>query len=362
MYDYLETPAVAIELDIVENNIRSLVENAKKYGIVHRPHTKTHRSVELARLQLSLGAKGITCAKLGEAEVMADTGISDIFICYPLIGPEKLARLGKLLMKANISTLINSFEGASGLSELGVSLGKVIPVRIDLDGGLRRGGLQPGAPALEFANSVRDLPGIRIVGLMYYGGLIYHEKDRAGMEAIARKEQKELLETTALLRANGFTIDVLSGGTSFSGKMPELLNGITEIRSGHYIFNDCGQLFSGFASEEDCALRVVTSVVSLVDERHAILDAGTKVLTSDGCERHPGFGAVIGRPDMVITALNEEHAFLESEQPLNLKIGDKLAIVPNHCCVVCNMFDEVCGIRGGKLDHMIRIDARGKSV
>lgn len=362
MYDYLETPAVAIELDAVEKNIRTLVENAEKYGIAHRPHTKTHRSVELAQLQLRLGAKGITCAKLGEAEIMADAGITDIFLCYPLIGEEKLARLKKLLMKAEISTLINSPEGARGLSDLGVSMGKVIPVRIDLDGGLRRGGLQPGMPALEFARSIRDLPGIRIVGLMYYGGLIYHEKDRAGMEACARQERKDLLETAALLRADGFTVDVLSGGTSFSGKMPELLDGITEIRSGHYIFNDCGQLFSGFASEEECALRVVASVVSLVDEHHAILDAGTKVLTSDGCERHPGFGAVIGRPDMVITALNEEHAFLESELPLNLKIGDKLAIIPNHCCVVCNMFDEVCGIRGGRLDHMIRIDARGKSV
>lgn len=362
LYDYLETPAVAVELDAVEKNIRTLVDHAAQYGIVHRPHIKTHRSVELARLQLRLGAKGITCAKLGEAEVMADAGITDIFVCYPLIGREKLARLGRLLEKAEVSTLINSVEGARGLSKLGMSVGKVIPVRIDLDGGLRRGGLQPGKPALDFAGAVRDLPGIRIVGLMYYGGLIYHEKDRAGMENLTRKEREALLETAQLLRADGFPIEVLSGGTSFSGKMPELLEGITEIRSGHYIFNDGGQLFSGFAAEEECALRVVASVVSLVDKHHAILDAGTKLLTSDGCERHPGYGAVIGRPDMVLTGLNEEHAFLESERLLDVKIGDKLAIIPNHCCVVCNQLDEVCGIRGGRLDHMIRIDARGKSV
>lgn len=362
MYDYLETPAVVVELDTVERNIRSLVEGAKPYGIVHRPHIKTHRSVELAKLQLSLGAKGITCAKLGEAEVMADAGITDIFLCYPLIGPEKLARFQKLLQRAEVSTLVNSVEGAKGLSDLGVSLGRKIPVRIDLDGGLKRGGLRPGFPALEFANAISGLPGIEIVGLMYYGGLIYHEKDRAGMEKIARKEREDLLMTARLLRESGYRMDVLSGGTSFSGKMPELLQGVTEIRSGHYIFNDCGQLFSGFASEDDCAMRVVVSVVSIVDSRHAILDAGTKVLTSDGCERHPGYGYVIGRPDMVVTALNEEHAFLESAQPLDVKIGDKLAVIPNHCCVVCNMLDEVHGIRGGKFDHMIRIDARGKSV
>lgn len=211
MYDYLETPAVAIELDTVERNIRTLVDHAAKYGISHRPHTKTHRSVELAKLQLSLGAKGITCAKLGEAEVMADAGIDDIFVCYPLIGPEKLKRLGKLMEKAHISTLINSVEGAKGLSDLGVSIGKKIPVRIDLDGGLKRGGLQPGQPALDFAESVRDFPGIEIIGLMYYGGLIYHEKDREAMSRIAQKEHDDLVGTAELLKAHGFKMDVLSG-------------------------------------------------------------------------------------------------------------------------------------------------------
>ena len=127
------------------------------------------------------------------------------------------------------------------------------------------------------------------------------------------------MATADLLRKDGFEIDVLSGGTSFSGKMPELLEGITEIRSGHYIFNDCGQLFSGFASEEDCALRVVATVVSLVDNHHAILDVGTKILTSDLCERHPGYGSIIGRPDMVITSLNEEHAFFGVGFPAECK-------------------------------------------
>ena len=362
MYDYLSTPAVAVELDAVESNIRALVQNAKKYGISHRPHIKTHKSVELAKLQLKLGASGVTCAKLGEAEVMAENGITDIFICFPLIGEDKLERLGRLLSRARATTLINSVEGAAGLSRLGEKLGTPIEVLVDLDGGLKRGGLQPGQPALDFANKVKMLPGIRIIGLMYYGGLIYGQPDREGFEKIARKEREDIVSTAKLLEEAGFTMKVLSGGTSFSGKMPELLEGITEIRSGHYIFNDCGQLFSGFAKEEDCALRVVASVVSIVDKHHAILDSGTKALTSDGSSRHKGFGYVIGRPDMVITNLNEEHAFLESEQPLNLRIGDKLAIIPNHACVVCNLVDQVYGIRNGKLDHVIRIDARGKSV
>lgn len=362
MYEFLSTPAVAIELDAVENNIRTLVEQAKQHKIAHRPHIKTHKSVELAKLQLKLGASGITCAKLGEAEIMADHGIDDIFICFPLIGDDKLLRLEQLLKRVRVSTLVNSMESARGLSETGLHVGRPIPVLIDLDGGIQRGELAPGKPALEFAQKIKTLPGIEIIGLMYYGGLIYGQKGRTGFESIARKEQNDLLSTAALLKEAGFRMEVLSGGTSFSGKMPELLEGITEIRSGHYIFNDCGQLFSGFAEEKDCALRVVASVVSIPDEHHAILDSGTKALTSDGCVRHAGFGYVIGRPDITITNLNEEHAFIESKKPLDVSIGEKLAIIPNHACVVCNLNDEVYGIRNGKLDHIIRIDARGKSV
>lgn len=362
MYDYLPTPAVAVELDAVEQNIRTLIGQAKQHGIAHRPHIKTHKSVELAKLQLQLGASGITCAKLGEAEVMADHGIDDIFICFPLIGSDKLSRLEQLMKRIRVSTLVNSTEGARGLSDVGQRIGRPVPVLIDLDGGIRRGGLTPGQPALEFAEKIRYFPGIEIIGLMYYGGLIYGQKNREGFEAVARRERDDLLTTAAMMRQAGIRMDVLSGGTSFSGKIPELLEGITEIRSGHYIFNDCGQLFSGFAEEKDCALRVVASVVSTPDAHHAILDSGTKALTSDGCVRHPGFGYVIGRPDITITNLNEEHAFLESEKPLGFSIGEKLAIIPNHACVVCNLNDEVYGIRGGRMDHKIRIDARGKSV
>lgn len=268
MYDTLPTPAVVIELDIAENNIQKLIKEAKAHGIAHRPHVKTHRSSELAKLQLSLGAQGITCAKLGEAEVMAEAGIDDILVCYPLIGEDKMQRLGKLMEKAKVTTIINSVAGARQLSELGERIGKRIPVRIDVDGGLGRGGVKPGQPALEFANQVKDLPGIRIVGLMYYGGLIYHEKSKEDMKKIAQKEHDELVETARLLKEAGFCMEQLSGGTSFSGKMPEVLEGITEIRSGHYIFNDCSQLFTGFAGEEDCALRVVATLVSKMDAHH----------------------------------------------------------------------------------------------
>ena len=184
MYVTLPTPAVVIELDIAENNIQKLIKEAKAHGIAHRPHVKTHRSSELAKLQLSLGAQGITCAKLGEAEVMAEAGIDDILVCYPLIGEDKMQRLGKLMEKAKVTTIINSVAGARQLSELGERIGKRIPVRIDVDGGLGRGGVKPGQPALEFANQVKDLPGIRIVGLMYYGGLIYHEKSKEDMKKI----------------------------------------------------------------------------------------------------------------------------------------------------------------------------------
>lgn len=362
MYESYPTPAVIVELGIVEKNIKTLVDNAKAHGIAHRPHVKTHRSSELAHLQLKLGAQGITCAKLGEAEVMARSGIQDIFIAYPLIGEDKMERLGKLMQIATVTTLVGSAVGAKQLSDLAVRTGKTIRVRLDIDGGLGRGGVLPGEPALALAQQIQSLPGLQIVGLMYYGGLIYHEPTRAQMEKIAQKEHDDLVDTAALLRAHGFIMDELSGGTSFSGKMPEILEGITEIRSGHYIFNDCSQLFSGFAGEEDCALRIVTTLVAKMDERHGILDVGTKTLTSDLCDHHPGYGYILGRPQLRITALNEEHAFLESEGPMDLEIGDKVTLIPNHACVICNLAGQVYGVREGRFDHVIQIDAQSQSV
>lgn len=362
MYDYLPTPAAVVELDIVERNIREMINNAAKHGLSHRPHVKTHRSSELAKLQLSYGAKGITCAKLGEAEVMAANGITDILIAYPIIGTDKLKRYSELAKTCTLRSIINSFDGAAALSELGRINGVKYEVLIDIDGGVDRGGIKPGLPALTFARSLDTLKGISIVGLMYYPGKNYAEHTSEGIEKVACQERDDLLATKRLLEMDGFKLSILSGGNTVSGKVPWCLEGLTEIRAGNYIFNDCAQLYFDRVSEDDCALRVIATVVALPDDHSAIIDAGTKSLSSDAFpSTGNNFGHIIGRDDINLFKLNEEHGFLRCANQLNLNIGEKVAIIPNHACVVTNLNDFVYGVRYGGLEKTIAIDARGKS-
>lgn len=358
----LPTPAVVVDLDIVERNIHKMVEEAKPFGLSHRPHIKTHRSSELALWQVKEGCCGVTVAKLGEAEVMADAGIPDIFVAYAIIGEDKIERLLTLAKRCRISSAINSFVGAKALSDAFAAQGMKARVLIEVDGGLNRGGVKPGEATLAFARSVRDLPGLDICGLMYYGGLVYNSHNEAEIREHAKRGRDQLVETAELLRADGFCMDVLSAGSSFTGKTPDALKGITEIRSGHYIFNDCGQLDVGLAQPEDCALRVISTVVCKPDDHVVIADVGTKSLTSDGCHYRPGYGYVVDHPEVEIYSLNEEHAFLRTAGINPLQIGDKIAIIPNHACVVTNLVDEVYAFQNGEFSHMIRIDARGKSV
>lgn len=358
----LPTPAVTIDLDIVEKNIKEMLEGAERAAIGHRPHIKTHRSTYLAKMQVEAGCIGITAAKLGEAESMAEAGIRDIFIAYPIIGMDKLERLQKLTKKAKISTIVNSLEGAKSLSDYFEAAGETIDVLIEVDGGLNRGGIRPGRDVLLYAKRIRALKGIHIKGLMYYGGLVYDSHNQEEIKVYALQERNVLRENAKMLAEEGFCMDVLSAGSSFTGKIPEALEGITEIRSGHYIFNDCGQLDVGLAQPEDCALRVIATIVSKPDEHVVIADVGTKSLTSDTCHHRKGYGYIVEYPEIEIYALNEEHAFLRSEEANPLQIGDKIEIIPNHACVVTNLVDEAYGFRNGKLQQMIQIDARGKSV
>ena len=360
MYDYIPTPSVVVELDQVTENLNQMDALNRTYGIRVRPHIKPHKSVYFALQQLACGACGITCAKLSEAEVMADYGIDDIFIAYPLIGEDKMERLGRLMKRIRVSTEVNSLYGAQQLSALGEKIGKKVPVLIEIDGGLHRGGVPTYAGALAFAESIRQLPGIEIIGLMYYGGLIYAEKTREGFEAQTRKEHDDLVGTADLLRANGYNMSVLSGGSSYSSRCCKYLAGITEVRCGNYIFNDVSTIATGFATEQECALRAVSTVVCKMDAHHAIIDAGSKTLTTDLCGHRDGYGWIVGHPEIRITKLNEEHGFVESDTPLPFEIGDKIAIIPNHACVLPNLVDKVYGIRNGRVERMIPIEARGR--
>lgn len=361
-YKKLPTPAVVVDIGTAKRNVERMAEGARQHGLSHRPHVKTHRSGFFAQMQVDAGCTGVTAAKLGEAEVMADDGIKDIFIAYPIIGEDKLQRLYCLSGRIKVSTIVNSIAGAKAMSDFFRARNRTMEVLIEVDGGLNRGGVKPGDEALDFAHEIRGFGGLHINGLMYYGGLIYDARNMEELDSFTEKERDDLLHTAALLRDAGFDMNVLSAGSSFSGKRLKLLEGITEIRSGHYIFNDCGQIDIGLAGPEDCALFVVTTVVAKPDDRVVICDVGTKSLTSDRCHYRPGYGYIIGYPDLEIYSLNEEHAFVRSEGSNPLQVGDKIALIPNHACVVTNLAGRVYGFLNGTFERMIEIDARNQSV
>ncbi len=362
MFEASNTPYVTVDLAQADKNIQRMVSGLTKNGIAHRPHTKTHKSLYFAQRQLQLGAEGITVAKVSEAEIMAGGGLNDILIAYPILGGAKLRRLGDLLEIARITTIVNSVEGAAGLSNLGQRLGQRISVLIDIDGGMNRGGLKPGEPVRAFAHKLKEYAGIEVVGLMYYNGQLSGCADLDGLRCEAERERDELVQTAETLLQDGHNVRVLSGGSSYSSLQPDRLRGITEARAGTYIFGDASLMYNNqMMTEAECALRVHASVVAVVDERHAILDAGSKTLSSDLCARKPGYGHIVGHADWSLTKLNEEHAFLESERPHRLLVGERLRIIPNHCCTTVNLQDQLIGMRDDRLERVIRVDARGKN-
>jgi D-serine deaminase-like pyridoxal phosphate-dependent protein len=333
---------------------------ARKAGVKLRPHTKTHKSVEVARMQLQLGAAGITVAKLGEAEVMAAAGIDDILIAYPIIGEAKLARLARLMEKAKVIVSTDDEGVASGLSELGISLGRRIPLYIDVDSGLGRCGLAPGEQTAALVERVAKLPGVEVVGLMTHGGHAYGETGAEGGRRVALQEADSLLETQDLLGKRGLAVREISVGSTptsnFVGEVP----GVTEMRPGAYVYGDVSQIATGTIGLEGCALRIYATVISRPRPGVAIIDAGSKTLTKDANAHRPGYGLLPDWPDVVVEGLSEEHGHLRVPADWPVPVGGMVEIVPNHCCTVVNLHDRLIGLRGDRYDNDIVVDARGK--
>ncbi|MBD2847599.1 alanine racemase [Paenibacillus sp. IB182496] len=363
-YAELTTPAPIIELDILERNISAMAQRLHAAGIGHRPHIKSHRSVAIARRQLAAGAIGITTAKLAEAEVFADAGVASILLAYPIIGADKLSRFERLHVRPDLEllTTVDSLAGARGLAAVGMRTGHPVRVLIELDGGLQRGGRQPGSDAVAFALAVQALDGIEVAGLMGYFGTIYGRRGEAELATAARAEARILEEAAQQCRRAGLAVPILSGGTSPAAMMSGQMTGVTEARAGNYVFFDASGIGLGLATEADCALRVIATVVSTPAPGRATIDAGTKTLTSDKAHHRDGFGLVVGRPDVRVVMLNEEHGFLQYD-PAGppLAIGERVELIPNHACVIPNLHPRVAGVREGRLCEWIEIDARGCS-
>ncbi|MGL4290262.1 MAG: D-TA family PLP-dependent enzyme [Phreatobacter sp.] len=344
------TPAVVIDMDRVERNIARVQAACDAAGVNNRPHIKTHKSPELARLQVAAGAKGITCQKIGEAEVMAAAGIDDILISYNLIGEEKMARLGALLGTAEVTVAADNPVVIAGLPQAGLLAGRDLGVVIECDTGRKRAGVETAGEAIALARQIAASPGIAFKGFMFY------PTEDGWAEA-----QRFYDEALAGVRALGLEPTIVSTGGS--PNMPNVgkLKGATEHRPGTYIYNDRMQVAAGVASWDDCALQVYSTVVSRAAADRGILDAGSKTLTADPGGGLEGFGLILEHPEAKIARFAEEHGMLDltrcNERP---KVGDVVRIVPNHVCVVVNMVDEVVMVRGDEIVGILPVAARGK--
>jgi D-serine deaminase-like pyridoxal phosphate-dependent protein len=359
MYMDLTTPATIVDLDIVEANIQMMADRAAEAKVGQRPHVKTHKSIELAKKQIQAGAIGLTVAKLSEAELFVEAGFDNLLIAYSIVGQDKLERLQKLHLKANILTTVDSVTVAQGLNEAGIRTGTPIQVLIEMDCGTHRGGRQPGEDTVQFAKSIAHLPGIKVRGIMAYFGSLRKEQSVSGVIEAVQHESFLLNETVSLLKEAGVAVDIVSTGSTPTGLMSSHLRGATEIRSGNYIFFDASSIELGLVTEEQCALRVVATVISTPLPGKATLDAGSKTLSSDRIPT-PGFGHIIGHPDVTIAALNEEHGYLEFDSSKDhFTVGQRVEIIPNHSCMLPNLNDFLYGVRKGKFAQKVAVDARG---
>ena len=361
-YPDLDTPSLLVDLDTVERNVAEMAKVAADAGVRLRPHTKTHKSPEIAGIQRAAGASGITVAKLGEAEVMVEAGFDDVLVAYPIWGEAKLARLRRLLERASIRVSLDSVEVAEGIGRVGRDLGRDVPVLVEVDAGLHRMGRPPGAPTVELAQEVARVFGVEVLGLLTHAGHAYRSAGGAELRAIAEAEGGDLLATAEGCEQAGLPIREVSVGSTPTARTVASVPGVTEIRPGTYVFNDVQQLRLGVATEADCAARVLVTVVARPSAERFVIDAGTKAFTSDGADGppFPGRGLVLGRPDLVLELMTEEHGIGRIEGGAELRIGDRLEVVPLHVCSCVNMFDTAVGVRGGRVEREIPIAARGR--
>jgi D-serine deaminase-like pyridoxal phosphate-dependent protein len=361
-YPDLDTPSLLIDVDTLERNIVEMAEVARVAGVRLRPHTKAHKCPAIARVQLDAGAQGITVAKLGEAEVMADAGIDDILVAYPIVGEAKLARLRALLERAAVRTTTDSLEVADGLGRIGREIGRDLPVLVEVDTGMHRVGRPPGAPTVELVKRLVRVPGVEVQGLLTHAGHSYGAANAGELRRLAEREGLDLVETAERCAADGIRLREISVGSTPTARIVAEVAGVTEIRPGTYALNDVQQMRLGVATEETSALRVLTTVVAHPTDERFVLDAGTKAFTSDGDDGppFPGRGIVAGRPGLHLDFMNEEHAVGHRTGTDDVRIGDRLEVIPLHACATVNMFDEAFGVRGGKVVRTFTIAGRGR--
>ncbi len=352
----LDTPALMIDLDVMERNLRRVADYCASHSLRLRPHTKTHKSISMARRQLALGAAGLTVAKAGEAEVMLGAEPRDLLVAFPVIGEPKLRRLAAIAGITSVTLALDSLFAAQQLSQAAVAAGVRFGVLVEIDVGMGRVGVTP-AEALVLTRAVAALPNLDWRGIAFYPGHIKDENQEtlAALGKVIGDLRNELARA-------GFEPEIVSGGSTPLLYHSHEIEGVNEIRPGTYIFNDLNTVASGACRLEDCAASVLVTVVSHARRDHMIVDGGSKTFSSDRLSSGgPGHGRIVEAPGANFHKMNEEHGFVDLTQAERSFVpGDKVRIIPNHICVAVNLHERVYGVREGKVEEVWNVEGRGK--
>lgn len=358
----VDTPALLVERSRLEANIQHFADKAARAGVKLRPHIKTHKTREIAHLQLAAGAGGITCAKLGEAEVYAEAGIDDIFVAYPVIGREKARRAAELARRCRLIVGVESAIGVQQLAAAAREAGTELSVRLELDSGLQRTGVVP-EKAEELCRLILSTPGLRLDGIFTFRGASFPGAPTRERGELGRLEGEWMVTRANLLRAAGIPIETISAGSTPTSEGVARVPGITEVRPGTYVFCDRMTTRAGVNSLDEIALSILATVVSRPASDLAIIDAGSKTFCGDivpalaGLE---GYGVTTDGRNGIVERMNEEHGIVRLAPGFSPAIGDKLAFFPNHVCTTVNLSDEIVLVQQGVVQDTWPIAARGR--
>ncbi len=353
------TPSLVIDAATVQRNIARMSEYGASKNLKIRPHTKTHKSRLMARWQMNAGASGLTVAKAGEAEIMAQV-CEDVFVAYPAIGEARLKRLTQVAREIRVRVAVDSLEAATLIDDAARQATVEMDVVIDIDVGFHRTGVVGPASAITLAEHLGRCKNLNLLGLMCFPG---HIKPNAAPETW--KEYADCLgEIIQQLRQKGFCTDVISGGSTPTAYQSHINSWLNEIRPGTYIYNDMNEVRLGVATLDDCAAQVLATVISHSGKQKIVVDAGSKMLSSDRCSPDPesGWGYVVEMPQAKVVRLSEEHGEIQLPEDVVVpKIGSRITIIPNHVCVCVNLQETAWLYSNGELTQF-EIDARGMLV
>lgn len=348
----LDTPVLLVDLDRLQRNIDEASSFFSRLGVGWRPHAKGHKIPALAHLQMEAGALGITCAKLGEAEVMAQAGVRGIMIANQVVGPHKTARLAALARQTPIIVAVDSPENVRELSRAAQEAGSVIGVVVEVDTGSQRAGVQPGQPSVDLSRLVCEIQNLEYRGLMGWEGHVRREKDPALRKAATEKAVGLLVETARLCRAEGMPVEIVSCGGTGTEEYSSRVPGVTEIQAGGIIFNDV--FYSQLGVQTEVALTLLSTVSSRPQPHRVITDAGKKSLSTDTVMPRP-----LGLEPSGVR-WSAEHSVLDLGEPSSLEVGDRVEWMVGYADTTVNLHDHMVGLRDGRVELVWPILGRGK--